>query len=335
MTTNNEHRTAMANLVKQAASALYSVAKYWEENDLPGSFSTPETGYPFELSLDDMCANVWGWAEALEAPVPEPASEQLDKWAHEIMAMIVDDIAEHRIPLGIRTFSDLHSYVDANEYLLATACPWGSDVATQADDCGVRHHNAVTDRVQALLVATADMLAYDLELACTNDKHTHTEREDPRERALDYEIPMTCHHCYLPAHYDESIGWYQHDETGHPCWRLDDDDQRTACSPDYTEVNLDKMVDILQRLGIPAMVEMTGGGVATLYAGKLLVDTPEERLYQACAGPGWFEGPYYSQPRVTFAEFYIGPDGDVYGEDDSFEPKTFVQAIQKIMELCK
>ena len=109
------------------------------------------------------------------------------------MAMIVDDIAEHRIPLGIRTFSDLHSYVDANEYLLATACPWGSDVATQADDCGVRHHNAVTDRVQALLVATADMLAYDLELACTNDKHTHTEREDPRERALDYEIPMTCH----------------------------------------------------------------------------------------------------------------------------------------------
>jgi len=339
MTNNNMHRKPMAELVRTAASALYAVAKYWEANDLPGDFSTPETGYPFDLSLDDVCANVWGWAEALEAPVAEPTTEQLGKWAHEIMGAIVEDIAEHRVPLGLRTFGDLHSYVDANDYLLQTtpAIPWGNDAATQDDPDGNRWINAVTDRVQVLLIATADMLAYELTLACTVESHEHTDHCDISGVELDYLVPMVCSHCYAPTHYDRALETYQHDEPGKPCWLHGDDEQASRCQPDYCEVNLDVMVDILKRLGIPATTEMTGGGVATVYAGKLLVDTAEERRYQACAGPGWFEGPYYSQPRATFAEFYIGPDDD--GEsalpDSETMPTTFIDAIGKIIALCK
>lgn len=161
----------------------------------------------------------------------DPTPEQLDGWAHDIMAMVAEDIAAHRIPLGIRTFSDLHSYVDANEYLLATPCPWGSDASNQDDECGVRFHNDLSDRVQVLLVATADMLAYNLELACSNPQHGHTDERDPRDRKLDYQIPMTCYHCSLPAHWDETIGWYQHDQLGASCWRMEDDPKASPCKP--------------------------------------------------------------------------------------------------------
>lgn len=337
MTTNNEHRAKMAELVKAAGSALYKVALYWEENDLPGNFSTPETGYPFQLSLDDVCANVWGWAEALEGPQPEPTAQQLDTWAHDIMRAVVDDIAEHRIPLGVRTFSELHNYVDANEYLLATSCPWGRDVATQADDCGVRYHNDLTERVEGLLVATADALAIDLKGKCTNAKHEHTDDCDPQGLPFNgYRVPMVCYHCQLPAHWDEQLGWYQHDEIGKPCWRLDDDDNRTPCEPNDV-IDLDQLVDVLQRLGLHAMTEMTGGGVATVYAGKVVGADPDlcdAPLYEACAGPGWFEGPYYSQPRATLNEFYVdrGPQ-DVSGPDIMWT--GFLHVVQEIMKLCK
>lgn len=159
------------------------------------------------------------------------SNEQLDRWAADIMVMVQEDVDSHRIPRGIRTFSDLHNYVDANEYLLATPCPWGSDAANQDDDCGVRFHNDLSDRVTALLITQADKLMEALKAACVNPKHQHTDERDAQDRRLDYQVPMECHHCGLQAHWDETIGWYQHDELGKPCWRMDDDPNASPCKP--------------------------------------------------------------------------------------------------------
>jgi hypothetical protein len=61
------------------------------------------------------------------------------------------------------------------------------------------------------------------------------------------------------------------------------------------------------RHGIPAYVEHTGGGVATIYAGK-----PDDAgRYAACAGPGTFAHRFYGGAHVgDSADFYVGPDDD-------------------------
>lgn len=334
MTTNAEHRKAMAELIRKAGSALHRVSLYWEQHELE---SMPDAGYPFGADLDELVASVWSWAETLEAPAAEPTAEQLDRWAQDIMVGVLDDTADHRIPLGIRTFADLHSYVDANEYLLGTPCPWGSDAATPDDEYGVRHHNALSDRVTVLLEATADALKADLRSKCTNTDHDHTASTDERGRDLDYTVPMICHHCYLPTHYTISTSTYQHDEAGKPCWLNGDrDESDTPCTPNDV-IDLDELVDILKRMGIPAFTEMTGGGVATVYAGTVVgyqEDDANWPLYQCCAGPGWFEGPYYSQPRATLNEFYIGRDGDDTAIYDQ-QPAGFLDVVQRIIKLCK
>lgn len=355
-TSDMYHRTEMAKLVSTAAAALSAVNHYWDVNRLPGDFSTPETGFPFAMSLDEQCAAIWTWAQRLRTEDPRPSSEhdltaapdpaQVIKWARAVMAEITEGIAAHWIPLGLRTFADLHSYQDANMYLIDAAIPWGRDCATESDPDGVRFCNAVEARVTQYLGAVADMLAYDLALKCSNPQHAHMGEDDGMggRCSLGYELPMTCNHCRVPLHFDDADGSYVHDELGHGCWLAPDPDpsdpnnKATPCTPDYTSVDMDRMVRILNALDIPAEMEMTGGGVATLYAGSELrpVDPEYGPRRQACAGPGWFEGPNYTQPRCAFDDFYIGPDDD--GESGQLvppQPTNFVDAIQKIMELCK
>lgn len=69
MTTSNEeqtHRRHMAYLVRQAALELQEVENYWHDNNLPGDFSTPETGFPFSQSLDEQTAAMFEWVEKLD-----------------------------------------------------------------------------------------------------------------------------------------------------------------------------------------------------------------------------------------------------------------------------
>ncbi len=77
-------------------------------------------------------------------------------------------------------------------------------------------------------------------------------------------------------------------------------------------VNMDAVVDELGKLGVPAYVEQTGGGCATIYAGKLnpWTDHHGDRRYAAAAGPGSFEGPGWSRGRGHADEFVVGPDDD-------------------------
>lgn len=96
-------------------------------------------------------------------------------------------------------------------------------------------------------------------------------------------------------------------------------------------LDLDEVVRLLkEEHHTAAYVEQTGGGCATIYAGVLAereepryrwtengreqVGTELNPRWQAVAGPGWFEGPGWTNGRATVDEFYVGPDDD--GEAD-------------------
>lgn len=85
-------------------------------------------------------------------------------------------------------------------------------------------------------------------------------------------------------------------------------------------LDLQKVCDIVKGWGIPCYVEQTGGGCATIYAGTQTAGKPRTTVghgpddsdprWQCIAGPGWFEGPEWSEPHASLGEFYIGPDDD-------------------------
>lgn len=74
-------------------------------------------------------------------------------------------------------------------------------------------------------------------------------------------------------------------------------------------VNLDRICDWLHLYGVPAYVEQTGGGCATIYAGEQIDRFGDGDLYwQIAMGPGWFEGPAWTNGHAVIGDFYIGPD---------------------------
>jgi hypothetical protein len=116
-----------------------------------------------------------------------------------------------------------------------------------------------------------------------------------------------------------------------------------------TEISMDRVCELLRARGIPAYVEQTGGGVATIYAGKLepvqepvyrwapeggreRAGTTTVERWQAVAGPGWFE-PGWQNPRADLSDFSIGPDDDgeaepVYAAED-WDEEQVAEAIAK------
>jgi hypothetical protein len=74
-------------------------------------------------------------------------------------------------------------------------------------------------------------------------------------------------------------------------------------------VDMQAVCRILNQRGIPAYVEHTGGGTATIYAGGTYTDPYGDQRYQALAGPGMFTlgG---AGATADLADFYIGPDDD-------------------------
>lgn len=80
-------------------------------------------------------------------------------------------------------------------------------------------------------------------------------------------------------------------------------------------IDLDRVAEIVRDLSEgPCYVEQTGGGCATIYAGERDLPAIEPEIdpdwtrFHAAAGPGWFEGPYWTNPRADLDDFYLGPD---------------------------
>lgn len=61
---SNPDMERFTTLVGKLASALTEVSRFWEDN-LPGDAFTPETGYPFSESLDEVELRVIEWHEAI------------------------------------------------------------------------------------------------------------------------------------------------------------------------------------------------------------------------------------------------------------------------------
>lgn len=70
-----EREARMAQLIEKLAKATSDVAAYWDAN-FPGDHFTPETGYPFSESLDEVELRVQAWAEE--------ASRRVKSTAHPI-----------------------------------------------------------------------------------------------------------------------------------------------------------------------------------------------------------------------------------------------------------
>lgn len=81
-----------------------------------------------------------------------------------------------------------------------------------------------------------------------------------------------------------------------------------AASTGY--VSLDRVADLLLKASFAARVDMTGGGVATLYAGDL--DTTDaDGFYPgavAC-GPGTFDHVEFGESVIHVSEIWVGRDG--------------------------
>jgi hypothetical protein len=67
-------------------------------------------------------------------------------YADRIMAMVHEDMASGTVPRTVRLFTDLHSYVDANDYLTQA----GMDAAAD-DEAAMSMISAVCEVVSARL----------------------------------------------------------------------------------------------------------------------------------------------------------------------------------------
>lgn len=91
-------------------------------------------------------------------------------------------------------------------------------------------------------------------------------------------------------------------------------------------VDLDRIAAMLTGRGVPAFVEMTGGGVATVYGGPQLQHADGGSRYTFLIGPGWFEGPGWTLARADTADLGWGPD------DDGDDPDAYTDASPRMTE---
>jgi hypothetical protein len=99
------------------------------------------------------------------------------------------------------------------------------------------------------------------------------------------------------------------------------------------EIDLDALAAAVRDLGIEAFVEQTGGGCATVWAGEQHEDQHGDQRWDAGAGPGWFEGPGYTNARALIGQggdFCVGPDDD--GEDP--ETAIWIQPGMSIADIA-
>jgi hypothetical protein len=80
----------------------------------------------------------------------------VSRYADRIMAMIREDAERpfahgKQVPRDVASFTALHDYLDANDYLIQAGVPWGTDPGAGED--GAEMVNAVCDEVSRRLKA--------------------------------------------------------------------------------------------------------------------------------------------------------------------------------------
>lgn len=127
----------------------------------------------------------------------------ISTWAQRIVTDIDSDIKAGTLPASVRSFSDLHRYLDANDYL---------------ETAGVTYDGTQDsiDRIQAVQEEVTRRLSAPGRPWCTAGRcrypgHDHTTMVGRDGQDLATPIPMRCDHCGQPAHYDDKLGQYRHD----------------------------------------------------------------------------------------------------------------------------
>ena len=78
--------------------------------------------------------------------------ELVRRYADAIMIAIKADMDAGIVPRSVSTFTELHDYVDANEYAVQAGVPWGTDPeALRYGNDGYALVNAVESAVSAML----------------------------------------------------------------------------------------------------------------------------------------------------------------------------------------
>ncbi|MFC4148047.1 hypothetical protein ACFO0M_17465 [Micromonospora mangrovi] len=148
-------------------------------------------------------------------PAPPPTADRAEpirRFAERIVAAIDDDISEGIVPAGVGSSTDLHRYLDGSDYLIAAGVPYdGTD-----DSIGL------TVAVQGLVVARlrAPGRTFCTHGTCRFAAHDHTTRQGPDGVDLDVAVPLRCRHCDQPAHYEQRLDDYRHDDPAVPDCRL-------------------------------------------------------------------------------------------------------------------
>jgi hypothetical protein len=132
----------------------------------------------------------------------------IDAYAEHIMGAIADDVAEGVLPARVRTFADLHDYLDANDYIQDAAVPCDGTQATLEVIALVQQE--VTRRL------SAPSRPYCTYGTCTYPLHDHTTTIGPDGEELGQSAPMRCEHCGQPAHHDDKLRRYRHDDPNAP-----------------------------------------------------------------------------------------------------------------------
>lgn len=91
-------------------------------------------------------------------------------------------------------------------------------------------------------------------------------------------------------------------------------------------LNMDTIVEVLIERGVPAYVEHTGGGVATIYAGEQRQRRLEQEwpTFSVIAGPGTLRHRDYGFSTAWSHDFYVGPDmQDIpLGVETTIDPRS-------------
>ena len=89
-------------------------------------------------------------------------AELIRRYADAIMIAIEADMDAGIVPRSVSTFTELHDYVDANEYAVLAGVPWGSDPeALRYGNDGYALVNAVEGAVSAMLAVSARQTSID------------------------------------------------------------------------------------------------------------------------------------------------------------------------------
>jgi hypothetical protein len=112
------------------------------------------------------------------------------RYADAIMIAIEADMDAGIVPRSVSTFTELHDYVDANEYAVQAGVPWGSDPeALRYGDDGYALVNAVEGAVSAMLAVSVQQTAQ----SAAQGKLPELPADAGLALALTFEVVASCH----------------------------------------------------------------------------------------------------------------------------------------------